>query len=209
MLAKQAWRVIHNNQSLFYRVYKVRYFPNCSFMLAALGLNPSFVWRSLLATRDVIREGSTWRVGDGQNIGVLSHKWLQNKPVFLNEPNDQMRVNDLINHDTRQWDRGKLVATYTQSTCAEILALPLNHLDSQDNLIWTANKTQLFSLKSAYHIALKLKSGEWAKHSSAREHGATWGRIWKLNVPPKVRTFIWRACSNCLPTRNNLCQRKV
>ena len=119
MLAKQAWRVIHNNQSLFYRVYKVRYFPNCSFMLAVLGLNPSFVWRSLLVARDVIREGSTWRVGDGQNIGVLSHKWLQNKPVFLNEHNDQMRVNNLINHDTRQWDRGKLVATYTQSTCAE------------------------------------------------------------------------------------------
>ena len=69
MLAKQAWRVIHNNQSLFYRVYKVRYFPNCSFMLAVLGLNPSFVWRSLLAARDVIREGSTLRVGYGQNIG--------------------------------------------------------------------------------------------------------------------------------------------
>ena len=130
MLAKQAWMLIHNNQSLFYRVYKARYFPNCSFMLAELRPNPSFVWRSLLVARDVIREGSTWRVGDGQNIGVLSHKWLQNKPVFLNEPDDQMRVSDLINHDTRQWDRGKLVATFTQSTCAEILALPLNHLDS-------------------------------------------------------------------------------
>ena len=168
MLAKQVWRLIHNNQSLFYRVYKARYFLNCSFMLAELGPNPSFVWRSLLAARDVIREGSTWRVGDGQNIGVLSHKWLQNKSVFLNEPDDQMRVSNLINHDTRQWDRGKLVATFTQSTCVEILALLLNHLDSQDNLIWTANKTQQFSVKSAHRIALKLKSGDWVEHSSAR-----------------------------------------
>ena len=121
-----------------------------------------------MAARDVIREGSTWRVGDGQNIGVLSHKWLQNKPVFLSELDDQMRVSDLINHDTRQWDRGKLVATFTQSTCVEILALLLNHLDSQDNLIWTANKTQQFSVKSAHRIALKLKSGDWVEHSSAR-----------------------------------------
>ena len=120
MLAKQAWSLIHNNQSLFYRVYKARYFPNCSFMLAVLGPNPSFVWRSLLAARDVIREGSTWRVGDGQNIGVLLDKWLQNKLVFLNDHDDQMRVNDLINHDTRQWDRGKLVATFIQSTCEKI-----------------------------------------------------------------------------------------
>ena len=26
---------------------------------------------------------------------------------------------------------------------------------------------------------------------------------------PKVRTFIWQACSDILPTRTNLCQRKI
>ena len=175
MLAKQAWRLIHNNQSLFYK--EARYFLNCSFMMAELGSNPSFVWRSLLVARDVIREGSTWKIGDGRAIRVLSHKWLHNGPVFLHEPDEQMRVSDLINHHTRQWDRGKLVATFTQSTCAQILALPLNHLNSQDTLTWTKNKTQKFSVKSAYQVALKLKSAGWAEHSSAREHGTTWGRI--------------------------------
>ena len=34
-----------------------RYFINCSFMMVELGCNPSFVWRSLLAARDVIKEG--------------------------------------------------------------------------------------------------------------------------------------------------------
>ena len=65
LLAKQAWRLIHNTHSLFYRVYKSRYFPNCSFMGAELGNNPSYVWRSLLAARNIIREGSKWKVGDG------------------------------------------------------------------------------------------------------------------------------------------------
>ena len=65
LLAKQAWRIIHNAHSLFYRVYKSRYFPNCSFMDAELGNNPSYVWRSLLAARNIIREGSKWKVGDG------------------------------------------------------------------------------------------------------------------------------------------------
>ena len=44
VLAKQAWRLNQDTQSLFFRVYKARYFPNCSFMKAALGHNPSFVW---------------------------------------------------------------------------------------------------------------------------------------------------------------------
>ena len=44
LLAKQAWRLIHQNHFLFFRVYKARYFPNCSFMEADLGNNPSYVW---------------------------------------------------------------------------------------------------------------------------------------------------------------------
>ena len=33
--------------------------------------------------------------------------------------------------------------------------------------------------------------------------------FWALKVPPKVRTFVWRACSKILPTRENLHRRKV
>ena len=58
MLAKQAWRLTHHTHSLFYRVYKARYFLSCSFMEAELGYKSSYVWRSLLAARDVIIEGT-------------------------------------------------------------------------------------------------------------------------------------------------------
>ena len=76
----------HNTPSLFYRVYK-GYFPNCSFMDAELGSNPSYIWRSLLAARDFIIEGSKWKVGDGRSIGVVTHKWLSHKPIFLGNSN--------------------------------------------------------------------------------------------------------------------------
>ena len=85
LLAKQAWRLLHNTHSLFYQVYKSRYFPNCSFMDAELGSNPSYVWKSLLAAREIICEGSKWEVGDGRTIGVTTHKWLSHKPIFLGE----------------------------------------------------------------------------------------------------------------------------
>ena len=48
MLAKQAWCLIQGTHSLFYRVYKARYFPICSFIEVELGSNPSYIWRSLL-----------------------------------------------------------------------------------------------------------------------------------------------------------------
>ena len=65
LLAKLAWRLVIRSHSFFYRVYKARYFPRCSFMDAVLGHNPSFMWRSILAARDVIQEGSMWKIGDG------------------------------------------------------------------------------------------------------------------------------------------------
>ena len=54
MLAKQAWRLVHHTQSLFYKVYKARYFPNCSFLEADIGSNPSYVWRSFLMAREIL-----------------------------------------------------------------------------------------------------------------------------------------------------------
>ena len=81
MLAKQTWHLIHNTRSLFYRVYKSKYFPNCSFMDAEMGNNPSYVWRSLLVARDIIKEGSKWQVGDGSYIEVSTHKWLTHSGI--------------------------------------------------------------------------------------------------------------------------------
>ena len=74
MLAKQAWRLIHHTHSLFYWVYKARYFPSCSLMEVELGYKPSYVWRSLLAAKNVIIEGTRQRVGNGTKIEVSSSR---------------------------------------------------------------------------------------------------------------------------------------
>jgi hypothetical protein len=66
LLAKQCWRLIHNTQSLFYRVFKARYFPSCSFTEAQMGSNPSFLWRSILSGRGVLNKGLRWHHEEGQ-----------------------------------------------------------------------------------------------------------------------------------------------
>ena len=65
LLAKQCWRLLTTPQSLFYRVFKARYFPSCNFLEAPLRSNPSFLWRSLLSGRDVIKKGLQWNNDNG------------------------------------------------------------------------------------------------------------------------------------------------
>ena len=80
MLVKQAWWLIQRGHSLFFRVYKARYFPTCSFMEVGLGFNPTYVWRSLLEAREMIRVATVWKVGDGRSIKLEDHKWLPHPP---------------------------------------------------------------------------------------------------------------------------------
>ncbi|XP_075658626.1 putative mitochondrial protein AtMg00310 [Castanea sativa] len=140
MLAKQARRLLTETHSLFYRVYKARYFPSCTFMEAELGTNPSFVWRSLLQAREVVREGSIWEVGDGRSIGVNTHKWLSRPPQFLVGVNTCLKVRDLISEETNKWNHNLLAATFTQSTVKEILWCKKGDLNSRDSLKWKKSK---------------------------------------------------------------------
>ena len=85
-------------------------------MDAELGSNPSYVWRSLLAAREIIWEGSRWRVWDGNTIGVTTHKWLSRRPVFLGEQQMGLKVKDLIDSNTMQWDREKIFDLFAHKT---------------------------------------------------------------------------------------------
>ena len=102
-----------------------------------------------------------------------------------------------------------IVGIFAPRTYKEILAIPLSRKCTKDTLIWKENRKHVFSIKSAYHFALRLNQQEVTKHSQAGEDGKLWRIVWKLNVPPKIQTFMWQACANILPTRDNLHRQRV
>ena len=69
MLAKKVWRLVHDKTSLFYKVFEVKYVPNCS-VFEAKAKSSSFAWKSILYARKLILMGAKWRVGDGTQIKI-------------------------------------------------------------------------------------------------------------------------------------------
>lgn len=76
LLAKQTWRLLHDKTSLFYRVFKAKFFPNCIIMEAANPNSASYAWRSILGGREVIKQGAIWRIGDGKTVEIWGDRWL-------------------------------------------------------------------------------------------------------------------------------------
>ena len=76
LLRKHGWKFLIDPMSLVSQVYRARCFPHSSFLNSKLGANPSYTWRSIHATKDLIQKHSRFRVGDGTNILVTKDLWL-------------------------------------------------------------------------------------------------------------------------------------
>ena len=45
--------------------------------------------------------------------------------------------------------------------------------------------------------------------SNTQDQGLFWHTVWNLRIPNKIKTFIWKACQDILPTKVNLRCRQV
>ena len=52
LLAKQVWHMLNNPDSLCHRVFKSRFFPDCSILEAKDSTMGSYAWKSILGARD-------------------------------------------------------------------------------------------------------------------------------------------------------------
>ena len=81
-----------------------------------------------------------------------------------------------------------------------------SYTDTKDCIAWHFEKNGLFSVKSAYMLALNLKE---RKEDEEQYSGALlgerkiWDIIWKANVPQKIRIFAWRVATNSLAVQVN------
>lgn len=62
----------------------------------------------------------------------------------------------------------------------------------------------MYSVRSAYRTLIAHLNFINPAHSSQ-----IWKKLWLLKIHPKVRKLIWCICQVCLPTKENLRERRV
>jgi len=110
---------------------------------------------------EVIRRGSRWRVGNGKLIHIWEDKWLPTPTTYrvCSPPrlfDDFPMVSSLIDEDTRRWKADIVCSLFLPFEAQTILNIPLSFNLPEDTIDWIGNKRGVFSVKSAYYVALAL-----------------------------------------------------
>ena len=130
LLAKQTWRLLHDKSSLFYRVFKAKYFPDTSVMEAKIPANSLYAWKSIMKGRNVIKQGAKWRIGSGRAIHIWGENWLPNSghPKVLSPRIEGKGVNlvaDLIDPVNKEWKGNIIDNLFYDFEAAIIKNMPL------------------------------------------------------------------------------------
>ena len=96
----------------------------------------------------------------GNEIRVWGDKWIPRPSTYkvttLERPSSKdALVCELINRDTKEWDRVKIEQWFLPEDRDEILSIPLSTTSNRDRVIWAENRSGKFSVKSAYILVLE------------------------------------------------------
>lgn len=155
LLAKQTWRLLHDKTSLFYRVFKAKFFPNCTIMEAANPNSASYAWRSILRGREVIKQGAIWRIGDGKTVEIWGDRWLlvKHSPRIVSPRVDVLadsKVSKLMDQDRGCWNREIIEATLLPFEAEIVQKIPLCNTHQPGTLTWPYNPNDEYTIKSGY-----------------------------------------------------------
>lgn len=205
LIAKQIWRILSKSKSRVAEVLNSIYFLDTSILEAQLGSRPSFLWKSLLCWRDLLRLGLRIRIGNGESIRVSHDPWIPRcdtfKPIGVNPSFIQARASNFLDSEGN-WSLSKLKEAFQDEDIEIIRRLPTNR-KMHDKWIWHFDKKG-DSVKSGY----KNFVNSHLKNSSSNRNGEEmWKKVWNLKVPRKIKFFIWRAIHNIIPTNLNLKNR--
>lgn len=204
LLGKICWNFLSKPSSLVARVYKARYFSNTSLFEANRGGGVSFIWSGLWQAKEALKNGFKWVLGDGKRIRIFEDPWVRGKENYMVDntftgTSSDMKVCELFIPGERKWDAAKVHNLVTISDANSILAIPIPRYQVPDRIAWMNTSDGKYSVKSGYKFwCAQFNECKWVTSSPG------WGKLWKLQIPHKMRVFLWRICRNNIPVHNLL-----
>uniref|UniRef100_A0A2N9G3K6 Reverse transcriptase domain-containing protein n=1 Tax=Fagus sylvatica TaxID=28930 RepID=A0A2N9G3K6_FAGSY len=119
------------------------------------------------------------------------------------------KVAELIHGSSSVWNSVQIRQLFLSYDSEAILRIPLSTRSPLDKLIWHETRDGTYSVRSGYKLLLKESRVNRPGSSQSLDPDPFWNKIWSLQIPTKVKHFVWRACHESLPTKSGLFRRNV
>lgn len=197
MLGKLLWDVYVGKDKLWIRILTDKYMQHNS-ILQVPKRNGSYIWNSIMKSRDVLKDGFEFRVGNGES-SLWYSLWtdfgaLANIVNYVDIHDIHLIISDV--HSNGAWNLNTLYTQLPQHIIDHIqgLNLILNQ-EVTDAMIWSGNIDRVYNAMSG---CLWLRANR--SSNLAANNLTSWKWIWGISGPEKLRLFVWTACQNAIPT---------
>lgn len=94
-------------------------------------------------------------------------------------------------------------STFLLYEATSILRIPLAVTTHYDQRYWRHTSNREYTVKSAYQVLYNVSTANMLAPSSSitPENNGWWKWLWVLNIPTKIRVFMWRIMHDFLPTK--------
>jgi hypothetical protein len=155
-----------------------------------------------------------WRINTGTKVKIWRDNWIPRgnlKPIGKGSRNRWKWVSDLIEPATKMWNEELIRKICYPPDVEHILQIKLPSFSGEDYLAWHYEKSGMFTVRSAYKLAMDLKSRNNETGMSNKNAGERymWNLIWKAHVPPKVKVFGWKLATDTLGVQAHRCKRNM
>ncbi|GAU41653.1 hypothetical protein TSUD_398360 [Trifolium subterraneum] len=137
-----------------------------------------------------------WSIGSGRSVQAWRDKWLEGGIVLAQYMEhipteiDRWKVADLVDSEGN-W-KTQILSPLLPPEISKIIALPPPmDVDGADEHSWPGDHMGSFTISSAYKLVCGYHE---------LEMDAIWKRIWRLEVPERIRCFIWSLRYGRIPT---------
>lgn len=190
LLAKLGWRVASGDNPLWCAALKSKYLRNASFWDVPQRQNSSGVWNSILASRDIVRRGTRWRIGSNSLLNFWTDAWLPEGPLAscmqeqVPEASRHLRIVDFL-HEEGTWNLQTLNEHLPHHLVEVVRTIPVPvTIQIPDEVYWGLSTTGLFTVKSAFDLLRNEKAVDECNLQK-------WGWVSRLFCSEKIKSFIW------------------
>lgn len=158
LLEKQVWRMIRFPNLLVSRILKAKYYPKDSLLDCEVPEKPSWIWQSIVATRDIVKGGILRRVGTGKSINIWKDNWIPNNPngrptTMRLEKWEEQKVEELLTNF--RWNRNAIFKKFNKVDTENILKIPISISGNADKHFWIHSRHEEYTVKSCYKVLMK------------------------------------------------------